>query len=106
MGCKDNVFGNKLEIKKHSYYTETLLQHFPDSIVCCVVQELAQFEEQADCALATVGPISKATAYQAWLGFYNSYKKLLGWSSERLVQHANMFSQTIGEHVICSRSTS
>jgi len=28
-------------------------------------------------------------AYQAWLGFYNSYLRKLGWSKEELVRNAN-----------------
>lgn len=62
-----------------------------------VLQELAQSEARAQQGLARVGDSSKTSAYQAWLGFYNSFKKPLRWTPEQLVQHANQFSQTIGE---------
>lgn len=60
------------------------------------VQELAQAEARAQQGLAKVDYSSKSSAYQAWLGFYNSFKKPLRWTPEQLVQHANQFSQTIG----------
>lgn len=31
-------------------------------------------------------------AYQSWLGFYNSHKKLVGWDKERLVSEAALFA--------------
>ena len=40
---------------------------------------------------------SKVKAYQAWLGFYNSFKGKLRWTPEQLVQQANIFSQSIGK---------
>jgi ATP-dependent RNA helicase MSS116 len=61
------------------------------------LQELAQSEARAQQGLARVQDSSKTSAYQAWLGFYNSYKSKLRWTPEHLVQQANYFSQTIGE---------
>ena len=39
---------------------------------------------------------SAEQAYQAYLGFYNSYAKKIGWSSARLVEESNEFSRCIG----------
>jgi ATP-dependent RNA helicase MSS116 len=33
-----------------------------------------------------------AQAYQSWLGFYNSHRKLLGWDKEELVRQAALFA--------------
>lgn len=38
---------------------------------------------------------SKASAYQAWLGYYNSVKRI-GGDQSRLVQLANEFSRSMG----------
>jgi ATP-dependent RNA helicase MSS116 len=35
-------------------------------------------------------------AYQAYIGFYNSYVKKLGWTKEHLVQEAALFAKSIG----------
>lgn len=44
-------------------------------------------------ALAQVSEESKAQAYQAWLGYYNSNLRNLKWSSAELVAHANDYAQ-------------
>ena len=36
-----------------------------------------------------MNPITIATAYQAWLGYYNGALKRVGWSKEQLVANAN-----------------
>ena len=40
-------------------------------------------------ALRKMNPITIATAYQAWLGYYNGALKRIGWSKEQLVANAN-----------------
>ena len=65
--------------------------------VCGNVQELLGAEARAQQGLASIPESSKISAYQAWLGFYNSYRKALHWSPEQLVHQANYFSQTIGQ---------
>ena len=89
---------------------QALQASFVDSIFFCdlnecfvvngllhVIQELAAAEAKAQQGLAKLGPITKGCAYQAWMGFYNSYKKFLRWTPEQLVQQANHFSRTLGE---------
>lgn len=46
-------------------------------------------------ALARVEMKNKEAAYQAWLGYYNSNKKV-GRDKVRLVQLANEFSRSMG----------
>jgi len=46
-------------------------------------------------ALAQMDPKTGEQAYQAWLGFYNSQKRIR-WSKPELVQQANNYAQTIG----------
>ena len=65
--------------------------------VSCMLQELADAEARAQQGLANIPETSKTSAYQAWLGFYNSFKSKLRWSPAELVQQANYFSQTIGQ---------
>lgn len=62
-----------------------------------LLQELAESQALAQQGFARLSDASKGSAYQAWLGFYNSFKKPLRWTPEQLVQQANAFSQTIGE---------
>jgi ATP-dependent RNA helicase MSS116 len=42
-------------------------------------------------ALRKVPQDTYGSAYQAWLGFYNSHLRKLGWSQETLVEYANYF---------------
>ena len=62
-----------------------------------LLQELAAAEAMAQKGLARIEDSTKSSAYSAWLGFYNSFKKALRWTPEQLVQQANYFSQTIGQ---------
>lgn len=62
-----------------------------------MLQELADAEARAQQGLASIPESSKISAYQAWLGFYNSFKSKLRWTPAELVQQANYFSQTIGQ---------
>lgn len=62
-----------------------------------MLQELADAEARAQQGLASIPESSKTSAYQAWLGFYNSFKSKLRWTPAELVQQANYFSQTIGQ---------
>ena len=39
---------------------------------------------------------TKSAAYQAWLGFYNTYTKRLGWSKEECVRRANSSHRSLG----------
>lgn len=67
-----------------------------------MLQDLADAEARAQQGLAHIPDSSKTSAYQAWLGFYNSYKSKLRWTPAELVQQANYFSQTIGQLFISS----
>jgi len=46
-------------------------------------------------ALARVDPKTGEQAYQAWLGFYNSQRRVR-WSKPELVQQANRYAEIIG----------
>eukprot|EP00239_Pterosperma_sp_CCMP1384_P009353 CAMPEP_0197862416 /NCGR_PEP_ID=MMETSP1438-20131217/39164_1 /TAXON_ID=1461541 /ORGANISM="Pterosperma sp., Strain CCMP1384" /LENGTH=457 /DNA_ID=CAMNT_0043479967 /DNA_START=74 /DNA_END=1447 /DNA_ORIENTATION=+ len=46
-------------------------------------------------AMDRVSEQTKSMAYQAWLGYYNSNKKNLRWTSEKLVQMANHYSSVV-----------
>ena len=50
---------------------------------------------KAQAAFAGVPDKTKSDAYQAWLGFYNTYTKRLLWSKEECVQRANTFSAVV-----------
>ena len=50
---------------------------------------------QVEKALSNVDMKNKEAAYQAWLGYYNSNKKV-GRDKYRLVELANEFSQSMG----------
>ncbi|EJU04856.1 DEAD-domain-containing protein [Dacryopinax primogenitus] len=39
--------------------------------------------------------VSKAQAYQAWMGYYNSYLKVLRWTKQDLVQRANDYAMNV-----------
>lgn len=51
--------------------------------------------EQVELALSHVEMKNKEAAYQAWLGYYNSNKKV-GRDKHRLVELANDFSRSMG----------
>lgn len=78
------------------FFLRTIQELPVDRIKPTSVEELAQSEARVQQGLARVQDSSKTSAYQAWLGFYNSYKSKLRWTPEHLVQQANYFSQTIG----------
>jgi len=42
-----------------------------------------------------VSAATKQASYQAWLGFYNTFTKRLGWSKEECVRRANLFSSIV-----------
>lgn len=46
-----------------------------------------------DAALEKVTDESKAQAYQAWIGYYNSNLKNLGWNQDDLVGNANDYAR-------------
>jgi len=46
-------------------------------------------EGDMESALKKMNPITIATAYQAWLGYYNGALRRVGWRKEQLVQNAN-----------------
>ena len=46
-------------------------------------------------AFGHVAASTKSAAYQAWLGFYNTYTKRLGWSKAECVQKANGFASVV-----------
>lgn len=50
---------------------------------------------QVERALSHIDMKSKETAYQAWLGYYNS-NRAIGKDKYRLVELANEFSRTMG----------
>ncbi|KAJ9563392.1 hypothetical protein OSB04_008552 [Centaurea solstitialis] len=52
-------------------------------------------KKKVEKALANVGNKNKESAYQAWLGYYNSNKKI-GKDKYRLVELANEFSRSMG----------
>lgn len=47
-------------------------------------------------ALAKVPDEAKAQAYQAWIGYYNSSLKTLGWNQNDLVRYANEYAGNLG----------
>lgn len=51
--------------------------------------------EQVERALSHVDMKNKEAAYQAWLGYYNSYKSISS-DKYRLVELANEFSRSMG----------
>ena len=71
----------------------TALSHKANSVVLCHfhIYDALQVER----ALSQVEMKSKEAAYQAWLGYYNSNKKV-GRDKVRLVELANEFSRTMG----------
>ena len=46
-------------------------------------------------SMMRVSPATKQASYQAWLGFYNTFTKRLGWSKEEVVRRANTFATTV-----------
>ena len=61
----------------------------------CYMQ--AAVQRQAQQAIGRLSPQTKGQAYQAWLGYYNTYRRKLQWSEADLVQAANHFATTIGK---------
>jgi len=57
--------------------------------------ELGDLRQAIDGALSRIPKASFTTAYQAWMGFYNSSLKSLGWSPADLVELANHWICTI-----------
>ncbi|KAG6867360.1 hypothetical protein C0993_003845 [Termitomyces sp. T159_Od127] len=55
------------------------------------VADLARERAEVRGALARVDPERKAQAYRAWLGYYKTHIRLLGWDRAELVQRANEF---------------
>eukprot|EP00966_Prymnesium_polylepis_P119608 2764169-Prymnesium_polylepis.1 len=46
-------------------------------------------------ALSKVSSSTKSSSYQAWLGFYNTSVKRLGWDQDEVVRRANLFSSVV-----------
>ncbi|KAK1861182.1 hypothetical protein I4F81_003766 [Pyropia yezoensis] len=66
----------------------------------------AQLSEEAERVagyLARLPGSSTTSAYQAWLGFYNSHLRKLNWSKEQLVAQANSWYSNAAHHsIVCS----
>lgn len=57
-----------------------------------------EFKAAGAAACRELPPITKTFAYQAWLGFYNSHLRGIGWTKETLVQMANAWiTSVVGE---------
>lgn len=56
---------------------------------------MQQAHAAASQALANVDEESKGQAYQAWLGYYNSSVRKLGWNQTDLVRHANEYARDV-----------
>lgn len=56
---------------------------------------MAAAHAAADQALSRVDEESKGQAYQAWLGYYNSSLRKMGWSQADLVAHGNEFARDV-----------
>lgn len=56
---------------------------------------LQQAHSALDSALTNVSEESKAQAYQAWIGYYNSSLKKMGWSTTDLVRNANEYAHNV-----------
>ncbi|OXC68994.1 hypothetical protein AYX13_02283 [Cryptococcus neoformans] len=54
---------------------------------------MSRSRDAVNKALESVSPESKAQAYQAWLGYYNSHLKSLRWSQADLVRHAGDYAR-------------
>eukprot|EP01063_Lacrimia_lanifica_P030860 TRINITY_DN4987_c3_g1_i1.p2 TRINITY_DN4987_c3_g1~~TRINITY_DN4987_c3_g1_i1.p2 ORF type:complete len:627 (+),score=279.07 TRINITY_DN4987_c3_g1_i1:161-1882(+) len=52
-------------------------------------EEAAQIQPRIDAALRKLPEVTVSSAYQAWLGYYNSNLRKVGWSKPQLVQRAN-----------------
>ena len=57
--------------------------------------ESAACQASIAAAFDRVPTATKSAAYQAWLGFYNTFTKRLGWSKEECVRRANLFSSVV-----------
>ena len=56
---------------------------------------LAALQPRVGQAFAALPPLTLTCAYQAYLGFYNSYLKRLRWDREEVVRRANEFSMKV-----------
>jgi ATP-dependent RNA helicase MSS116 len=56
---------------------------------------LQALQPKVDAAFAALPQLTLSCAYQAYLGFYNSYLKRLRWDREELVRRTNDFSSTV-----------
>ena len=56
---------------------------------------LAALRPRVGQAFAALPPLTLTCAYQAYLGFYNSYLKRLRWDREEVVRRANEFSMKV-----------
>ena len=55
----------------------------------------AALQPAIDAAFGQLPPLTLSCAYQAYLGFYNSYLKRLRWNQEEVVRRANEFSSDV-----------
>ena len=51
---------------------------------------VANFQQTLLAAIRKMNTMTLTMAYQAWLGFYNSNLRFLGWSKEKLVAEAGL----------------
>ena len=58
-------------------------------------QACAAVQPQLRAAFASLPELTLTCAYQAYLGFYNSYLKRLRWDKEEVVRRANQFSMEV-----------
>ncbi|TFK35364.1 P-loop containing nucleoside triphosphate hydrolase protein [Crucibulum laeve] len=56
-------------------------------------ETLSAAAAEVQSALEAVDNDEKAGCYRAWMGYYNSYLKKLGWSKERLVAEAGRYAR-------------
>ena len=63
---------------------------------CLSDAEVADFDYALLGAVKRMNNLTMTMAYQAWLGYYNSNLKLLGWSKADLVMEANEWFASLG----------
>jgi len=57
--------------------------------------EVAALQPVLQQGFGALNPVTLGTSYQAWLGFYNSHLRKLGWTPSELVSKANDFSREV-----------
>lgn len=71
------------------------IKEIPIEVESVPSETLDQYQPLVEEAVRKLPNLTKGSAYQSWLGYYNSNLKKLGWSKDELVERANFWARSV-----------